>query len=110
MTVKFVDEARQEFLDAIRYYEEAQPGLGSRLSLEPERIQMDADQEHRSRLPKKPQRLPPLPLFPPVQKSEIPSSRLRTPSAAFASLRLKNPRLPIQNSKFKIQSPAPVRR
>jgi hypothetical protein len=39
-----------------------------------------------------------------------PSSRLRAPSAAFASPRLKNPRLPIQNPKFKIQSPAPVRR
>ena len=30
MTVKFVQEAAQEFLDVIRYYEEAEPGLGRR--------------------------------------------------------------------------------
>lgn len=30
MKVRFVQEARQEFLDAIRYYEEAEPGLGRR--------------------------------------------------------------------------------
>jgi plasmid stabilization system protein ParE len=30
MTVRFVHEARQEFLDAIRYYEDAELGLGMR--------------------------------------------------------------------------------
>lgn len=34
MTVRFVQEAGQEFLDAIRYYEEAEPGLGRRFSVE----------------------------------------------------------------------------
>ncbi len=34
MTVRFVQEAREEFLDAIRYYEEAEPGLGRRFSVE----------------------------------------------------------------------------
>ncbi len=34
MTVRFVQEAQQEFLDAIRYYEEAEPGLGRRFSVE----------------------------------------------------------------------------
>jgi len=37
MTVRFVEEAQQEFLDAIRYYEEAEPGLGKRFSVELER-------------------------------------------------------------------------
>ena len=37
MTVRFVREASQEFLDAIRYYEEAEPGLGRRFSVELER-------------------------------------------------------------------------
>lgn len=32
MTVRFVQEAGQEFLDAIRYYEDAEPGLGRRFS------------------------------------------------------------------------------
>ena len=34
MTVRFVQEAQQEFLDVIRYYEEAEPGLGRRFSVE----------------------------------------------------------------------------
>lgn len=34
MTVRFVQEAQQEFLDTIRYYEEAEPGLGQRFSVE----------------------------------------------------------------------------
>lgn len=38
MTVRFVQEARQEFLDAIRYYEEAEPGLGWRFRVELEGI------------------------------------------------------------------------
>lgn len=37
MTVRFVQEALQEFLDAIRYYEDAEPGLGRRFSVELER-------------------------------------------------------------------------
>ena len=36
MTVRFVQEAQQEFLDAIRYYEEAEPGLGRRFRVEAE--------------------------------------------------------------------------
>jgi hypothetical protein len=34
MIVKFVEEAQWEFLEAIRYYEEAEPGLGGRFSVE----------------------------------------------------------------------------
>lgn len=34
MTVRFVQEAQQEFMDTIRYYEEAEPGLGRRFSVE----------------------------------------------------------------------------
>ena len=30
MTIRFVDEAQREFLDAISYYEEARGGLGQR--------------------------------------------------------------------------------
>ncbi len=34
MTVRFVKQAQQEFLDAIRYYEQAEPGLGEKFSIE----------------------------------------------------------------------------
>jgi len=34
MTVRFVKQAQQEFLDAIRYYEQAEPGLGKRFRIE----------------------------------------------------------------------------
>lgn len=34
MTVRFVQEARQEFLDSILYYEDAEPGLGRRFRVE----------------------------------------------------------------------------
>ena len=34
MNIKFVDEARFEFLDAISYYEEQQAGLGRRFKAE----------------------------------------------------------------------------
>ena len=34
MTVRFVAEAREEFLDAIRYYEGAESGLGRRFRCE----------------------------------------------------------------------------
>ena len=34
MTVRFIREAKLEFLDAIRYYEEAEPGLGKRFRQE----------------------------------------------------------------------------
>ncbi len=37
MTVRFVEEARDEFLDAIRYYEDAEPGLGRRFRVELEK-------------------------------------------------------------------------
>lgn len=37
MTVRFVEEAQQEFLDVIHYYEKAEVGLGRRFSAEPER-------------------------------------------------------------------------
>ena len=37
MTVRFVEDARQEFLDAIRYYEDAELGLGGRFRGELER-------------------------------------------------------------------------
>ena len=37
MKVRFVHEARQEFLDAVLYYEEAEPGLGRRFSAELDR-------------------------------------------------------------------------
>lgn len=37
MTVSFVEQAQQEFFEAIRYYEDAEPGLGKRFSNEPER-------------------------------------------------------------------------
>jgi plasmid stabilization system protein ParE len=41
MTVRFVQEAGQEFLDAIRYYEEAGPGLGRRF-----RVELEATVRH----------------------------------------------------------------
>ena len=37
MNIKFVDEARFEFLDAISYYEEQQAGLGRQFKAEVER-------------------------------------------------------------------------
>ena len=37
MTIRFVEEARREFLDAIDYYEEARAGLGRRFKDEVDR-------------------------------------------------------------------------
>lgn len=37
MTIRFVEEAQDEFLDAISYYEEARIGLGHRLKVEVDR-------------------------------------------------------------------------
>ena len=37
MTIRFVEEAQREFLDAISYYEEALSGLGSRFKDEVDR-------------------------------------------------------------------------
>jgi plasmid stabilization system protein ParE len=37
MRIRFVQEAQREFLDAIEYYEQAEPGLGKRFRVELER-------------------------------------------------------------------------
>jgi plasmid stabilization system protein ParE len=37
VTIRFVDEARREFLDAISYYEEARSGMGQRFKDEVDR-------------------------------------------------------------------------
>lgn len=37
MTVRFIREAKLEFLDAMRYYEESEPGLAKRFRLEIEK-------------------------------------------------------------------------
>ncbi len=50
MTYEFHPEARIEYLEAVAYYEERQPGLGSRFTLEIEdTIQRIVDSPHRWR-------------------------------------------------------------
>lgn len=51
MTIRFVEEAQREFLDAISYYEDAQDGLGRRFKDEVDRsILRIADQPELYRL------------------------------------------------------------
>jgi hypothetical protein len=56
---------------------------------------------HSSKFPANPRTPTPRRRFPTRKPPVVPAPR---PSATFASPRLKNPRLPIQNSKFKIQN------